>query len=154
MVLSRASLAHSDLAGRLLATEIGREPDAPGLPATADRVCQKLSRRLSTLVKPAGSQAILSRALHLARREFSFLEGVHAGTVPEACFEGLGECIREVDAGEAGKGLLAVLGIFLDLLVGFIGEDLTLRLLLEVWPTLPLREPSQPGTSDGQEAAL
>ena len=50
------------------------------------------------------------------------------------------------DAGDAGAYLL-------DLLVGFIGEELTLRLVGEVWPDLPLLEPIQPGTSEGQEAA-
>ena len=43
------------------------------------------------------------------------------------------------------------MGLLLDLLVGFIGEDLTLRLVREAWPDLPLLAPSQPWNSDGQE---
>jgi hypothetical protein len=61
--------------------------------------------------------------------------------------------VHDVEAGEAGKGLLAVLGTLLDLLVKFIGEDLTVRLVREVWPDLPLREPGRPANSDVQEAA-
>jgi hypothetical protein len=124
--------------------------------AAAERVCNKLFRRLSSLVSPAASQALLSRALHLARAEFPFLDGVRADTSPETCFEGLGERAHQVEADEAGKGLLAVLRILLDLLldllVGFIGEDLTLHLVREVWPDLPLIGPSRPGTSAGSRS--
>ena len=94
---------------------------------------------------------MLSRALHLARPEFPFLEGVRAGH--EGCFDGLEETLRGVDAGVADKALLTVLTSLIDLLVRFIGEELTLRLVGEVWPDLALREPIQPGTFDGQEAA-
>jgi hypothetical protein len=106
------------------------------------------------LVSPAGAQAILSRALSLARAEFAFLEGVRAGAAPEACFEGLRERMDDVQLVEANNALFAVLSALLDLLVTFIGEDLTLRLVREVWPDLPLREASRPGNSDGGEAAL
>lgn len=94
---------------------------------------------------------MLSRALHLARPEFPFLEGVHAGR--DGCFDGLEETLRSVDAGAADDALLTVLTSLLDLLAGFIGEELTLGLVAEVWPDLALREAIQPSTFDGQEAA-
>jgi hypothetical protein len=94
---------------------------------------------------------MLSRALHLARHEFSFLEGTRAGL--RGSFDGLEESLRGVDAGAADDALLTVLSSFIDLLVGFIGEELTLGLAAEVWPDLALREAIQPGTFDGQEAA-
>jgi hypothetical protein len=147
------SPAHSDVTSWLLAEESGGEADTRGLSAAAERVCQKLSRRLSRLVSPDGCKALLSRALHLARREFSFLEGVRAGAPPDVCLEGLDDRTHDVDASDARKGLLALLGTLLDLLVGFIGEDLTLCLVREVWTALPPRELSRPGTSDRQEAA-
>jgi hypothetical protein len=150
--LSRANVAHADLASWLLAKEIGAEANASDQSAAAERVCQKLSQRLSRLFSPAGSQAILSRALHLARAEFAFFEGVHAGTSPEACLVGLSEHARDLEADDAGKGLVAVLGHLLDLLVGFIGEDLTFRLVREVWPDLPLLAPERSSNADGQEA--
>ena len=53
----------------------------------------------------------------------------------------------------ADAALLTVLTSLIDLLVGFIGEELTLRLVAEIWPDLALPEPIQPGTFDGQEAA-
>jgi hypothetical protein len=147
----KRSVTHADLASWLLAKETDAAADTPGLAAAAERVCQKLSRRLSRLVSPAGSHAIVSRALHLARVEFPFLEGVRAAGAAEACFEGLDARLHDIEAGAACKGLLAVMGLLLDLLVGFIGEDLTLRLVREAWPDLPLLAPSQPWNSDGQE---
>jgi len=140
-----------DLANWLLAKESTSEVDAPGLSAAAKRVCQKLLLRLSRLVSPAGSQAILSRALHLARGEFRFLEGVRAGKGAEAYLEGLGEQLQGVNLGEARAGLLTVIGLLLDLLVGFIGEELTLRLVRDVWPDVPTLVSGQSANSNGHE---
>lgn len=127
--LRDAHVTDSDLAVWLLAQEIGTEVDPPGLLAAAERVCQKLAPRLSRLGSPVGAQALLSRALYVARAEFPFLEAARAGKAPEACLAGLAERMHDIDAVEARKGLEAVLGILVDLLVGFIGEDLTLRLV-------------------------
>jgi hypothetical protein len=49
--------------------------------------------------------------------------------------------------------MFAVLMHLTNLLVGFIGEELTLRLTCEVWTGLLLPAPVQSGTLDGQEAA-
>ena len=151
--LSTRTRAYANLANWLLAKEMGVGADAAGLPAAAERVCQKLSYRLSRLVSPDGSQAIVSRALHLARAEFPFLDGVRGGTAPEACFEGLDARVQQVGPAEAGKGVQAVLGALLDLLVGLLGEDLTLGLVRDVWPDLPMRQPVRPAHSNGRQAA-
>jgi hypothetical protein len=148
---SRATATYRDLACWLLEKETVVEADPPGVSAAAERACQKLSEHLSKWVSPVGSHAILSSALNRARAEFPFLEGVHAGTALEACLEGLREQLHDVEAGEASKGVLAVVAALLDLVVGFIGEDLSLRLVREVWPDLPLGGPPRPRNSDGQE---
>jgi hypothetical protein len=139
------------LARLLLAQELGGEPERRSLSAAAEVVWQKLSDRLSRLVSVAGSHAMLSRALHLARPEFAFLDGVRAGH--DECFDDLEEALCSVDAAAADKALLTVLTNLIDLLVGFIGEELTLGLVGEVWPALALRDQIQPGTFDGEEAA-
>src|SRR5579859_175491 len=64
-----------DLANWLLAKESTSEVDAPGLSAAAKRVCQKLLLRLSRLVSPAGSQAILSRRCTWRAASSGFLKG-------------------------------------------------------------------------------
>jgi len=150
--MTGATIIHADLASWLLAKEVVGEQGVAGLLDAAERVCHKLALRLSRWVSAAGSQALMSRALHVARAEFPFLQGVGAGTVPEACFEGLRERAHDVEADEVRKGLSAVLVAQLDLLVAFIGEDLTLRLVGEVWPEMPLLERSHPKSPDGQEA--
>lgn len=148
---ARAGAADIDLANWLLLKEIGPLADPADVFEAGERVCQKLSLRLSRRVSMDGAQAILSRALHLARAESPFLKDVRAGRVPEVCLEGVN--LEDVDVREVRQGVLAIVRILLDLLVGLIGEELTLRMVREVWPDLPLRQPTQAGNSDGQEAA-
>jgi hypothetical protein len=149
---SRAAMSHANLARWLLERETVAEADDPVV--AAERVCQKLSPCVSRLVSPTGFQAILSRALHLAAANFPFLVGVRAGMAPAMWLKGLDEHVQDIDAGEAVNAVLAVLGALLDLLVRFIGEDLTLRLVQEAWPELPSRESTRPESSNGREAAL
>lgn len=139
-VAKLSSPTHADMASWLFAREIDDQADPAELSTAAERVCQKLCQVLSRLVSPAGSQAIVARALHLGRADFEFLDGVGAGRGPEACLVGLSDHMRDVEAAEARAGLLTLLGLLLDLLVGFMGGDLTLRLVREVWPDAPVLE--------------
>jgi hypothetical protein len=150
---NRPTLAYGDLAGWLLAKETG-EVDPPELATAAEQVCQKLSRRLARWVSADGSRALVSRALHVARVDFRFLEGVRAGTAPEPCFVGLRESMLDVEAGKASTAVLAVLSAMLDLLMGFLGEELTLGLVQDIWPDLPLRQPDRSAMTNGREAGL
>jgi hypothetical protein len=148
-----STVIHAELARWIMSQETGVETDSEGNTAAAERVFQQLFLRLSQLISRTGSQALLSRVLHLTQVEFPFLEGVRAGRAPEACLVGLREHAHGVDPDEAAMAMLAVLGTLLDLLVGFIGEDLTFRVVQEVWLDVPLREPTRPGNPDGQEAS-
>lgn len=150
--LRDARVTDSSLAAWLLAHETGIEVTPLALSAAAERVCQKLGPRLTRLVSSDGTRGLVSRALHVARAHYPFLDGARAGTPPEACFEGLTDRMHDIDVDEAGRGLRAVLGILLDLLVAFMGEDLTLMLLRDVWPDLALPQPGRPNTFDWQEA--
>jgi hypothetical protein len=150
---STPTLAYSDLASWLLAEEMGVKAITAERARAAERACHKLSVRLSRLVSPDGSYAIVSRALHFARAEFPFLDTVHASTAPEACFDGLDARLQEVGLAETGKGVQAVLSALLYLLVGLLGEDLTLGLVGDLWPDLPLRQPVRSAHSNGHHAA-
>ena len=123
----------------LLTQETGPEANTAEISAAAERVCQKLSSRLSRLASPIAAQAALARALHLGRAEFTFLEGVHAGRATHVCLLDLVECTRGIEPDEVRRGLVAVLGILIHLLVGLIGNEFTMRQLREDWPDLPLR---------------
>jgi hypothetical protein len=142
------STTRADLAGWLLAKEFGSEADTAGLVAAGSRVCQKISLRLARRVSAEGAQAILSRALHLARAANPVLEGARVAQAPDLGLDGLN---TYPDASEMRHGMLAVVSALIDLLVRFIGEELAWRMMREVWPDLPSREPSQPGKSDGQQ---
>lgn len=112
-----------------------REPEA--LLDAAERACQKLCRRLARLVTVAGYQALLARALHLARAEFAFLDGVRAGATEDACFEGLRATMEGIEPAMLRAALTAVLAGVIGLLTTFIGGDLAVRLVRDVWPDAP-----------------
>ena len=117
---------------------------------------QPLEGKLVVVVGGSGflgnhvAQALLSRALHLARAEFALLDGISAGRPPGTCLMGLSERMHDFESGQPEKALRAVLSIVVDLMIGFIGEDLTWRLMRDVWPDLPSREL---GPGSGHEAA-
>jgi hypothetical protein len=129
--------AQRDLALWLLEAEMGdaREPEA--LLDAAERVCQKLCRRLTRLITVIGYQALLARALHLAKGEFPLLDEVRAGATDDACFDGLRAKTKGVDPVMLRAALTTVLASVIGLLTTFIGEDLTLRLVRDVWPDAP-----------------
>lgn len=116
-----------ELVRRLIAFEAMRKPsDGPG--GATLRACETLRGPLAKFVGVAGFRSLLSRALVLAKAEISSLEAVQVG--PHGSLEGLGECEQNYDA-DAGAAVMAQL---LGLLVTFIGETLTLRLVHDVWP--------------------
>ncbi len=110
----------------------GREPEA--LLDAAEHACQKLCQRLAQLITVVGYRALLARALHLARGEFPFLEGVRA---EDGGFDGLRAKTEDVEPATLRAALTTVLGSVIGLLSTFIGEDLAVRLVRDVWPSAP-----------------
>jgi hypothetical protein len=135
--LRDARVTDSGLAGWLLMQEAGPGADSQRLAAATERVLQKLGPGRARVATPSGNQALLSRALHVVRAAFPFLEGVRAGAAPDACLQGLGERILDVDPAEVANGLQALLGVLFDMVVGLIGEDLTIGVVRGAWPDLP-----------------
>ena len=142
--------AQRDLARWLLEEEMGdlREPEA--LLDAAERACQKLCQRLARLVTVVGYQALLARALHLARGEFPFLDGVRGGATEDACFDGLRAKTEGIDPAMLRAALTTVLARVIGLLITFIGDDLTLRLVRDVWPDAPFGGTSTRHAEDAQ----
>jgi hypothetical protein len=127
----------SGLAGWLLTREAGPGADPRSLAVVTERVLQKLDPGLSRLATPSGSQALVSRALHVTRATFPFLDGVRAAATPDISLQGLSERIVDLRAAEVASGLQALLGVLLDLVIGLIGEDLTIAVVRGAWPDLP-----------------
>lgn len=129
MDTSPASLQR--LARQLLALEAATG-DAAGPPSdAAARVCAKLGVSLTRLAGTDGFASLLRRAISLARKDNPALEAVAMS--PDGSLGGLEAVVSDATGGgpEAVVGIVAHL---LGLLVAFIGEPLTLRLVRETWP--------------------
>jgi hypothetical protein len=134
--MSRATPKTRDLAERLVACETKANKSSETRTLAAFLIGEKLRPNLATLVGNAGFRALLSRALALANAEVPWLCALHVKA--DGCFEGLDELEAQVDPDEIFEGGIVLLAQLLGLLVAFIGEDLTLRLVREVWSKLSL----------------
>ena len=92
-------------------------------------ICETLRASLLGVVGADGFNALLRRALGLARQDVPALSHLKIG--PEGRLEGLEELAASAPAAEAAIALGANL---LHLLITFIGEPLTIRLLRDAWP--------------------
>ena len=124
-----------DFAERLIAHETDRNKSSENVPADFS-VFEKLRPHLATLMGNGGFRALLSRSLALGSDEVSWLSGVHVKA--DGSLEGLEELYGQVEANEFLEGRVVLLTQLLGLLVAFIGENLTLRLVREIWPKLPI----------------
>ena len=140
-----------DFSERLIAYETREnESSETKTPAACLVVGEKLRPQLATLMGNVGFRALLSRALALANAEVPWLRAVHVNA--DGSFEGLDELGAQVDPDEIFEGCVVLLAQLLGLLVAFIGEILTLRLVREVWPKLSLNN-FDLGTGDKNEKA-
>ena len=78
-----------------------------------------------------GFRALLARALALAAAEVPWLRAVQVKA--DGTLAGWEELPAQLDPDEYLEGRVVLLAQLLGLLVAFIGEKLTLRLMREVW---------------------
>ena len=119
------------LARRLLAVEALYQPASDPHLNEAVRVCDKLRVSLTRFAGADGFAALLRRSLALARVEVPSLNRITVK--PDCSMDGL----EALAANEADGGVEAVVALaahLLELMVTFIGEPLTLRLVRESWP--------------------
>jgi hypothetical protein len=126
----------AEVAQRLLALEARRAAASPGSrgPPSAQqtvRVFDVLRLSLSRFAGPDGFNALLRRALALARSQLppGSLAGVKVGA--DGSLEGWDE-----SANEPPRAAEVVVTEFLELLVTLIGRSLTLRLVGQAWPEM------------------
>ena len=119
-----------DLARRLLAaSQTGSGPHVPEVVA----VIERLQISLAKFAGDAGSTSLLRRAVVLASADVPSLQSVKIG--PNGRLDGIEQLAAETGAGALGdEAAVAITAHLLWLLVAFIGEPLTLRLLRESWP--------------------
>jgi hypothetical protein len=123
-----------DLSRRILAFQsVEDKPSEPTGSGTL-RVYEKLRQHLCALAGVAGYQALLSRALTLAKAEAPGLRAVQVTT--DGSLQGLSELAPGIDKDLAQEGEVILLAQLLGLFLSFIGEALTLRLVQDVAPHL------------------
>jgi hypothetical protein len=122
------------LAERLIAVKTRGKRSAGIRSLASFPVFEKLRPPLAALVGSTGFDVLLARALALASPEAPWLRSLHVEA--DGSLVGLAELEAKVDAEKIAEGLVALLAHLLGLLKGFIGEDLTMRLLRGIWPNL------------------
>jgi hypothetical protein len=148
--MSRATPQMRNIAKRLMAYETSGNKSSETKTPAVFHVCEKLRPHLATLMGKAGFRALLSRALALANTKVPWLRAVHVKS--DGSLEGLDELHAQIAPDEFFEGSVVLQAQLLGLLVAFIGEDLTLRLVREVWPKLSLSD-SDVGKGDKDEKA-
>lgn len=102
-------------------------------------VFEKLRIHLEALMGVAGFRALLLRALALAAAESPWLGSVHVK--PNGSLEWPDESDnKSSDSGDAFQGGVVLLANLIALLKTFIGELLTLRIVHDIWPKIPLND--------------
>jgi hypothetical protein len=119
------SPALRDLARRLLEDEAGPQ-DEPAIAAVAEEVFGKLRGRLAKLIGAGGFEALLARALKVAKAASPALEQVNV--TPGGGLAGLSASLAGRSAAEALDASVSLLAQLLELIAAFIGDDLTAHL--------------------------
>lgn len=122
----------------LIACELKTADLSDSAGRAAFRVCGKLRGPLSSLIGAAGFRSLFSRALALAKGKVPWLGGFEVG--PDGNLGFSAETDHQLDGIDAAQGGTALIEQLLGLLVTFIGEALTLRLVQNVWPKAALIE--------------
>src|SRR5688572_27211847 len=120
-----------DIGKVLVAHEAQGRSFRKNAPAVFGRAVKKLHAPIFALTGGSGFTSLLSRALVLAGAEVRWLRAVHVKA------DGSIECppaVAQLGKEEIIKAEVILVGHFLGLLVTFIGEALTLRLLSDAWP--------------------
>ena len=119
-----------DLARRLLAaSQTAADPHVH----EAVVVIEKLRIILTKFAGAEGFASLLRRALKLTSADVPALQSVKIGA--DGRLEGFEQIVADADTGAAGgEAAVAITAHLLWLLVTFIGEPLTLRLVREAWP--------------------
>jgi hypothetical protein len=130
--LGKAALRQ--LALKVLAQHAGPAAGAEALAAAVQRAYDDLARVSAPLIGQVGVDALTGRALHLAQREYPWLAQTLEPEQADGPFAQVIFCLNQQDPAVAIEAAGAVFATFTGLLVTFIGEPLTARLLRKAWP--------------------
>ena len=121
-----------ELAQRLIAYEGAASNTSEPMELAAFRVCDTLRQPVCALTGVDGFRPLLSRALALARAEAPILSALQVAA--DGSLQGLDELGRQIDKDQVREGGAILIAQLIGLLLTFIGEGITLRLVQDVWP--------------------
>jgi hypothetical protein len=136
--MSQINLNMRDLAHRLIDHEAKREGTAGDSVPAGFHVCEKLRPHLATLMGNTGFRVLLSRTLQMAREADPWLNEVQV--TADGLLETTNGSKSKADPKIKTKGSVGLVTQLFLLLTAFIGEDLTVRIVLEAWPNLSSRD--------------
>ena len=127
-----------NIAERLIAHETS-ESESSGKKTGANfPVCEKLCPHLSTLMGSTGYRALLARALARAQVEIPSLRAVQVDA--DGSITGFDKLEARAAPDELAKAPVALVVQLFGLLSAFIGEDLMLHIVRDVWPQLARKD--------------
>ena len=125
------------LAQRLLVAEAASQSSSHSQSHEVARVCEKLRISLTRFAGADGFIALMRRALALARAEVPSLHEVQVKA--DGCVEGF-ETLGAKASQDGVNAAAAITAHLLGLLVTFVGEPITLKLVRDAWPEASLDE--------------
>lgn len=128
--MNSATPAIQELARRLIALEAKCGAGSSEGRSEAVRVCEKLRVPLSKFLGNDGYCSLMGRALAMAKAEIPSLDSVQVQ---------LDGSLHGIDPGNVETSVV-VLTHLLGLLETFLGQRMTLRLVLDEWPDASLSE--------------
>jgi hypothetical protein len=136
--MNRPRAAQIERAKRLLAAEGDSGASAAACAAAAGRVYDKLAAQLAPLLGLAGVEALFVRSAKLARADL--VPAIEGATQRAA---GLRAFLGQLEASAAGEAAAALFATFLDLVITFIGDRLTVQVLRGAWPVIDTTAPRE-----------
>ena len=131
---TRGNAALQQLALRVLAQHAGSAPGTEALVAAVRRAYDDLARVSAPLIGQVGVDALTGRTLYLAQRKYPWLIHTREPDQWKGPFAQIVFCLERQDPAVATEAAGAVFATLTGLLVTFIGEPLTARLLRKAWP--------------------
>jgi len=136
---TRVGNAGTRISARLGASETKGNFSETTVPA-GFAVVEKLRVHLGVFMGTLGFRTLLARALALAGTEAPWLRALHIKA--DGSLEGLEQIERDAQVGpkELAEGRVLLIAHLLGLLATFIGENLTLQLVREIWPKVSFND--------------
>jgi hypothetical protein len=127
-----------DIAERLIAYEATENKSSGTKPGAGLLVFEKLRPHLATLMGSTGFRALLLRALARAAAEVPSLRAVQVDA--NGSLAGFDKLEMQAVPDEFAMARVVLVAQLLGLLAAFIGEDLTVRIVRDVWPQLARKD--------------